>query len=51
MGQNQSDFHQFSWSPAFSDIIFINEFNLFTFFPDLPFYLIPFGKPPHHKAT
>ena len=28
--QNKSDFHQFSWSPAFSDIIFINESNLFT---------------------
>ena len=27
---NQRDFHQFSWNPAFSDVIFINEFNLFT---------------------
>ena len=26
---NQSGFHQFSQSPALSDIIFINEFNLF----------------------
>ena len=28
MRQNQSDFHQFSWSPAFSDIIFITEFKV-----------------------
>ena len=27
---NQRDFHQFSWNPAFSNVIFINEFNLFT---------------------
>ena len=30
MRQNQSDYHQFSWSPAFSDIIFWNESTLFT---------------------
>ena len=30
MRWNQSDYCQFSWSPAFSDIIFLNEFNLFT---------------------
>ena len=30
MRQNQSDYHQFSWSPAFSDIIFWNESTLLT---------------------
>ena len=30
MGWNQSDFHQFSWSSALSNTIFINEHNLFT---------------------
>ena len=30
MRWNLSDFHQFSWNPAFFDIIFINWFNLFT---------------------
>ena len=35
--QNKSDFHQFSWSPAFSDIIFINESNLFTTTDDFLF--------------
>ena len=30
MRQNQSDYHQFSWGPALSDIIFWNESTLFT---------------------
>ena len=30
MRRNQNDFHQFSWSPAFSDIIFIDESSLFA---------------------
>lgn len=32
-----SDFHQFSWSPAFSDIIFITEFKVFTPMADFLF--------------
>ena len=35
--QNKSDFYQFLWSPAFSDIIFIYEFNLFTIMADFLF--------------
>ena len=66
MRQNQSDFDQFSWHPAFSDIIFINGFNLFTPTADFLFqtlklwfygYMQPaniagihFGKPPQHKG-
>ena len=66
MRWNQSDFHQFSWSPAFSDIIFIHKFNLFTPTADFLFLTlkswfsscmqpakiadIHFGKPPHLKG-
>ena len=57
---------QLLWSPAFSDIIFLNESNLFTPTADFLFLTlkswfyscmhqantvdIHFGKPPHHKA-
>ena len=37
MRRNQNDFHQFSWSPAFSDIIFIDESSLFAPMADFLF--------------
>ena len=38
--RNQNDFHQFSWSLAFSDIIFLSKSNLFTPMADFLFWTL-----------